>query len=329
MRKSCLPLILVLLVPVSVSFAQEKKTKKIIKVGVIQASSHPNFDADAKGFEKAIAESPLREGIDLTYNRQNAQGKAERAQAISQKFLVAKVDLIHSIAPLASQAAVRTTTRIPIVFSSVIDPVKTRLVPKKSLPGMNTGTNVTGVTDRWPAAMQFEMYARFLPKAKKWGTIYHANDPKALLLAKDLREAAKKLKVELIAAMITSKAEVAQAAQLLADNVQAMIIPYDDTVLSAFEAIVKVCNGKKIPLFAGEIDRVSKGAIAAYGSDYFMVGYSAGKKALRILEGEKPGEISWGPVEKLSLVVSEKAAKTQGVIISPELLKRADKVIEE
>jgi len=110
---------------------------------------------------------------------------------------------------------------------------------------------------------------------------------------------------------------------------EAINITSDNTAVSAFEAIVKVCNEKKIPLFAGDVGSVPRGAIAAYGLDYFLIGYSGGKKAAQILKGKKAGEIPWGPAEKFSLVVSEKAAKAQGIVIPPDLLKKADNVIKE
>jgi putative ABC transport system substrate-binding protein len=75
------------------------------------------------------------------------------------------------------------------------------------------------------------------------------------------------------------------------------------------------------------LESVSKGALAAYGLNFFTIGYSAGKRAARILNGENPGRIPWGRIEKLSLVVNEKAARAQGMILSPELLKRSDKII--
>ncbi|MDP2973197.1 MAG: ABC transporter substrate-binding protein, partial [Deltaproteobacteria bacterium] len=228
-----------------------------------------------------------------------------------------------------SQAVVKTIKTIPVVFSSVTDPVDAGLIPKTSPPGTKSGTNVTGVSDRWPVHLQFEMYAKFVPKAKKWGTIYNAGDSNSMVHIKEMRESAKKLGVELIEATISTSAETLQAVQSLAGKVQAMNITSDNTAVSAFEAIVKVCNEKKIPLFAGDVDSVPRGAIAAYGLDYFLIGESAGKKAVRVLKGEKPGDIPWGPAEKFSLVVSEKAAKAQGIVIPPDLLKKANKVIKE
>jgi len=330
LKKWCPILILVLIAGISFSFAQEKKPKKMIRIGVTQIVSHPALDGDAKGFEKALADAGFKEGVDVTYDRQNAQGDMANAQTIAQKFLDAKVDMVHSIATPTSQAVVKVIKNIPVIFSSVTDPVDAGLVPKDSAPGKKSGTNVTGVSDRWPVALQFEMYAKFVPKAKKWGTIYNAGDANSMVHIKEMREAAKKLGVELIEATISTSAETMQAIQSLAGKgVQAINITSDNTAVSAFEAIVKICNEKKIPLFAGDVDSVPRGAIAAYGLDYFLIGESAGKKAVQVLKGKKPGDIPWGPAEKFSLVISEKAAKTQGVTVPPDLLKKADKVIKE
>lgn len=329
LRKLYPLLIFILIASPNTFFAHEKNAKKVIKIGVIQSFSHPIVDADIKGFEKALTEAGFKEGIHLTYLRRNARGNRADAEKIAQKLLEDKVDLIHSIASIASRAAVKKTRQRPIVFSSVTNPVDVRLVPKNSPPGTKSGTNVTGVTDRWPVPLQFEMYTHFFPKAKKWGTLYNRRDPVSLLHIREMRETAKRLGLELIETTISGKADTREAAQTLAGKIQAMNITFDLTALSSFDGIVKVCGEKKIPLFVGDVDKVSTGAMAAYGFNHDEVGYLAGKKAVRILQGERPGDLPWGPVEKLSLVINEKAARAQGVVIPPEFLRKADRVIEE
>ena len=326
-KKLCPPLILLLLLPICSPFAQEKKVKKVFRIGISQFASSQASDRDQKGFEKALAEAGFKEKVDVIYDRQNAQGDLANAQAIAQKFLNEKLDLIHTIASPTSQAVVKIIKDIPVVFSSVTNPVDAGLVPKTSVPGTKSGTNVTGISHRWPVQLQVELYIQFVPKAKKWGTIYNARDANSLVLIKEMREAAKKLNIELIEAVISNSAETMEAAQFIAGKVQAIHITYDTTAVPAIDAIVKVCNEKKIPLFASDEESVSRGAIAAYGVNFFLIGYSAGKRAARILKGEKPGNIPWGRVEKFHLVVSEKAARAQGVIISPDLLKKSDKII--
>jgi putative ABC transport system substrate-binding protein len=323
-------LIILLGVSPAISFAQGKISKKIIpRIGVAQTVSCPDFDADAKGFEKALAEAGFKEGIRVIYDRQNAQGDVNQTQTIAHNFLNADVDLIHSIATPSSRAVIKIIKDIPIVFSSVTDPVYAGLISKRSPVGTKTRTNVTGVSDRWPVTLQFEMYTKFFPRAKKWGTIYSAGDPRSILYVKEMREAAKKLKVELIEATISNGDEILPATQFLAGKAQTIFITYDHIALSSFDTIVKVCKERKIPLFGGDLKCVTKGAMAAYGWDYFQIGYSAGRKAVRILKGEKPGDIPWELGERLVLLVNEKAARAQGAIVTPELLKKADKIVQE
>jgi len=321
--------ILLIIVSPTVSFAQGKIPKKIVpKIGVTQTASYPDFDADAKGFEKALAEAGFKEGTQVTYVRQNAQGDVNRTQAIAEKFMNSDVDLVHSIGTPSSRAVMKIIKDVPIVFSSVTEPVYAGLIPRKRPLGTRTGTNVTGVSDRWPVTLQFEMYTKFIPKAKKWGTIYNAGDPRSLIYIKEMRQTAKKLEVELIEVNISQNDETLPAAQFLVGKVQTIYITYDHIALSSFELIVKVCNEKKIPLFGGDLKCVTLGAIAAYGWDYFQIGHSAGEKAVRILKGEKPGDIPWDSGEKLVLLINEKAARAQGAVIPLELLKRADRIIQ-
>jgi putative ABC transport system substrate-binding protein len=322
--------ILLLVLSPAFSFAQGKASKKVVyRIGVTQTVSNPDFDADAKGFEKAVAEAGLKDGIHVVYDRQNAQGDVNRTRSIAYKFLNDDVDLIHSIGTPSSRAAIKIINDIPIVFSCVTEPVYAGLIPKTSRVGTKTGTNVTGVSDRWPVTLQLETYTRFFPKARKWGTIYNAGDPRSVLYIKELREAAKKLKIELIEVTTSSNDEVLPAAHFLGRRAQIIYITYDHIALSSFDTIVKVCNEKKIPLFGGDLVCVTKGAMAAYGWDYFQIGYSAGRKAVRILKREKPGDIPWELGGKLVLLINEKAAKAQGAIVTPELLKKADKIVRD
>ncbi len=329
LRKLRFLLILLLIASPVLSFAQERIPRKIIpKIGVTQTASYPDFDADAKGFEKALAEAGFKEGTQVTYDRQNAQGDVDRTQTIAEKFMNSDVDLIHSIGTPSSRAVMKIIKDVPVVFSSVTEPVYAGLIPRKKPLGTRTGTNVTGVSDRWPVTLQFEMYAKFFPKARKWGTIYNAGDPRSLIYVKEMRQAARKLKVELVEANISQSDETLPAARFLVGKVQTIYIIYDHIALSSFEVIVKVCNEKKIPLFGGDLKCVTMGAMAAYGWDYFQIGHAAGKKAVRVLKGEKPGDIPWDSGEKLVLLINEKAARAQGAIVPTELLKKADRVFQ-
>lgn len=294
---------------------------KTFKIGVSVIVAHPALEADQKGFEKALKDN----GVMAEYDYQNAQGDMSNAQAIARKFKGDNLDLIHSIATPTSQAMVKVITKTPVVYSSVTDPVDAGLV-KTMGPA---GGNVTGVSDAWPYDRQVKLSSEMVPSAKKWGTIYNAGDANSVKSMTWARAAMKKYGLELIEVTVSTSAEVHMAAQSLADRVDAIFIISDNTVVSAFESLVKVCQDKKKPLFGGGSESVPRGSIAALGFDYFQVGYTAGLKAVDILKGgKKPGDIPSSLTKKLELVVNPKAAKAQGLMLDPKYIKMADKVIE-
>jgi putative ABC transport system substrate-binding protein len=291
---------------------------KTFKIGVTVIVSHPALEADQQGFEKAIAEA----GLKAEYDYQNAQGDMANATTIAQKFKNDDLDLVHAIATPTSQAAVKVIKNKPIVYSSVTDPVDAGLV-KTMGP---SGTNVTGISDAWPIERQIELYHQMVPSAKKWGTVYNAGDANSVKSIGWTRDAMKKFGLELVEVTISNSAEVYSGAQTLVGRVDAIYITSDNTVVSALESVVKVANNKNIPLFGGDTTTVEKGMIAAYGLNYFQVGYSAGKKAVLVLKGQDPGTVPSGLTENLSLWINLKAAKDQNVTVAEKFVQMAEKV---
>ena len=301
---------------------------KTFRVGVIKFVSHPALDADEKGFEAALAHSGFKEGVNLEILRHDAQGDPARAEAAARALIGAQVDLIHTIATPSTQAAVQVAKAVPIVFSAVTDPLSAGVVPSHVPPGQKTGTLITGVSDMWPIRQQLEAYSRALPQVKRWGTVYNPQEANSVRHLQILRQAASKLGLSLLEVHVSKGAEVAAAAQSLVGRVEAILHTADNTTAANLDALIKVCEQHRIPLFAGDIESVPQGAIAAYGNDYFLVGYAAGKKASLVLKGVKPGSIPWGPVEKYSLVVNAKAVKAMGARLPAGFLGLADRVID-
>jgi putative ABC transport system substrate-binding protein len=294
---------------------------KTFKIGVSVIVAHPALEADQKGFEQALKDN----GIDAKYDYQNAQGDMANAQAIARKFKGDDLDLVHCIATPTSQAIVKVITKTPVVYSSVTDPVDAGLV--KTMDA--AGGNVTGVSDAWPYDRQVKLHHEMVPAAKKWGTIYNAGDANSVKSMTWARAAMKEYGLELIEVTVSTSAEVHMAAQSLADRVDAIFIISDNTVVSAFESLVKVCNDKDKPLFGGGTESVPRGAIAALGFDYFQVGYTAGLKAVEILKnGKSPGDVPSSLTKKLRLVVNPNAAMEQGITLDEKYVKMAEEVVK-
>ncbi|UCF92250.1 MAG: ABC transporter substrate-binding protein [Desulfobacterales bacterium] len=294
---------------------------KTYKIGVMIAHASPGLQADQRGFAKALEEA----GIQAEYDHQNAQGDAAGAEAIAQKFLTDEVDLVHAVGLEAAQAAAKIIKDVPVVYSSVRDPVGAGVV--KTLAA--DGGNITGVSNAWPIDQQVDLFHRMLPAAKKWGTVYNAGDPFTAKAVERARELMGQLGLELIEARVSGYNDIPDAAKSLAGKVDAVFMTPDPMVAKEFGAISGMCNENKIPLFSGNPNLVVRGAVAAMGTDFVQVGVSAGHKAVQILkEGQKPGEIPSGVAEHLILYISLKNAKKQGVEVQEEFIKQADRVFK-
>ena len=96
---------------------------KVVHIGITQIVTHPALDSTVQGFIDALKAAGYVEGTNVVYDRQNAQGDMANATTIAQKFVGDKADMIFSVATPTSQAAVKATTTIPVVFAAVTDPV--------------------------------------------------------------------------------------------------------------------------------------------------------------------------------------------------------------
>lgn len=302
--------------------------QRSVRIGVIRSAAIPILDVDQKGFEAALAGSGWKEGVNVTFDVQTISSDPERDHALIQRFLAEKVDLIHSIGTGATRVAVKAAGKVPVVFSAVTDPVGAAIVPAAVSSGKPTGTNVTGVSDRWPVGLQLETYSKIVPHVKQWGTIYNPAEVNAVLQVKALEEAARKLGLDLVTMTVATVADVRPAALALAPKVQAIFLLSDSTVTSDYMAIQAASDIFRIPNFTGVNSSVARGALAAFGVDYFLVGYAAGKKAALVLRGGNPGLIPWDLAEHFGLVINQRVARSLGIAIPPDMLRIADKVLE-
>lgn len=295
-------------------------TKSVAITAIVE---HPALDAVRDGVLDALNEAGYIQGKNLKWQYQSAQGNTGTAAQIARKFIGDKPDVLIAIATPSAQAAVAGTKRLPIVFSAVTDPVEAQLVPSWEA----SGTNVTGVSDILELDKQIELIQKIVPNVKKIGMVYNPGEANSVVVVEALKKLLPKYGIELVEAAAPRTVDVGSAARSLVGKVDVIYTNTDNNVVSAYEALVKVGNDRKIPLIASDTDSVKRGAIAALGMDYRDLGRQTGRMVVRILEGEDPGKIKTETSSNLQLFLNETAAKKQGVILSEELLKTASEVI--
>lgn len=285
---------------------------EVYLIGATQIVEHPSLDAATEGFKEALADAGLNVEIDF----KSAQNDQNNVKPISDSFVADGVDLIFANSTPSALGALQATKDIPIVFTSVTDPIDAKLVDSMEEPG----GNVTGVVDLHPEAIDstVQFIAKYFPNATV-GMVYNAGEQNSVTQINTVKEAAEGTGLTIVERTVANTSEVQQATLTLVEDVDVIYIITDNTVVSALDSVVSVANDHKIPLVVGEPDSLAKGGFATFGIDYKTIGYRSGEMAAQILKGEKtPSEI---PVEyppELQLYINKTAAEAQGVEWHPD-----------
>ena len=263
-------------------------------------------------------------GNSLKWQYQTAQGNTATAAQIARKYVGDRPDAIVAIATPSAQAVVASTKSLPVVFAAVTDPVAAQLVRSWE----PSGSNVTGVSDELELDRQMELVKRVVPNATRVGMVYNPGEANSVVVVERLRELLPTMGMTLVEAAAPRTVDVGSAARSLVGKVDVIYTSTDNNVVSAYESLVKVGTDTKTPLVASDTDSVKRGAIAAIGIDYYKHGVQAGELVVRLLKGEKPGDIAPQKTTDLSLFLNRSAAAAQGVSLSQELIDSAAEVIE-
>jgi putative ABC transport system substrate-binding protein len=304
--------------------ADQAQSADPVTVAITAIVEHPALDAVRDGVRDELKAEGYTEGKDLTVVYESAQGNPGTAAQIARKFVGENPAVIVPISTPSAQAVVSATQEIPVVFTAVTDPLDAKLVSSMEKPG----GNVTGMSDMAPVGKQLALIHEILPNAKTIGMPYNPGEANGVTLLNLAKKEATGLGFTIIEAPAAKSSDVLAATQSLVGKVDAIYVSTDNQIVSAFESVVKVGTDNQIPVFAGDTDSVARGAIAAIGFDYYDVGRQTGKIVVRVLKGEKPGDIPVQGVETVQLFVNPGAAKAMGVTLPDAVMQRATKVVQ-
>lgn len=295
-----------------------------VTVAITAIVEHPALDAARDGVKAALAEAGYKEGENIKFLYESAQGNPGTAAQIARQFVGEEPTVIVPISTPSAQAVVAATRDIPVVFTAVSDPVGAQLVKDMQKPG----GNVTGLSDMSPVADHIKLIKEITPNVKNLGFVYNTAEANSVSTLAAMKAEAEKAGVTIVESVATKSSEVQGATRALIGRVDAIYIPTDNTIVSALEAAVGVAEEAKVPLYSGDTDSVARGALASVSFNYFDVGKQTGAIVARVLKGEKPADIPVTVAAGSDLVINKKAAAKMGVTFSDDLVKRAVKVIE-
>jgi putative tryptophan/tyrosine transport system substrate-binding protein len=316
---------------IAVAYAARGQQNVMPVIGFLSSRAVGESHALVEAFKKGLEEGGFVEGRSVAIEYRWADGQYDRLPVLAADLVAQRVAVIVAAGgPPSALAAQAATTAIPIVFTSVGNPVESGLVASLGRPGGNiTGSDSTLTVEL--DAKRLELLHQFVPAVNEIGVLVNANKNAAVkqMQIEAIRVAAAALKLESVILAVTSETELETIfATLTERRVGGLLVTADPFFDSRREQLVVLAARYRIPAAYQWREFVSAGGLMSYGASLPAAYHRAGAYTGRILRGANPGELPVERPNKFELVINLKTANALELTVPQSLLARADEVIE-
>ena len=288
-----------------------------ITVGVIQMIDNGAFSDMRDGFVEEITGKYT--GGEVEILDRNAQGDAAALNTICQEMADSGADVIATIATPATQAMVNMELDTPVFFIAVSDPVGAGVITDMEHPDKNA----TGTSNAIPVEDIFALSDQLTPGCETYGILYNTSEVNAVNTAANAKEYLEGAGLSYVEAVVTNSSEVQQAAQSLAEEVDAIFVPNDSMIQSAMPLVAEVAREAKIPVYGSSAVMVDSGAFATIAISDREIGAMTADMALEYLNGTSVEEIPSVVVPASDTVINKTTADQLGITFSDEVAASA------
>lgn len=288
------------------------------------AAPGPNHQAFLAQMKQLGYEEGRNLHIDWTWGGQRYDRLPELAAALVQR----KPDVIVSQTQAASQAIQKATKAIPIVFVGVRDPVVAGLVETLARPGANI-TGVTLTPNAELAAKQVELLRAISPRTARIGVMWNPDVAVQGQVVDTITEMSNGLRIVVRAFGVSRSGDIERAFEAMRrERIEGLITLVESFTLGQRALIARLATDARIPTSFEVKDYVKAGGLLSYGVAYHEHYAQAAIYVDRIFRGAKPSDLPVQQPAKLEMAINLRTAKALRVTVPPEILIRADEVIE-
>lgn len=302
---------------------------KIARIGILSARSRPtprNPELFWGSFVDGMRELGYVEGKNLLIEWRYADGKRERFADLAAELVRLKPAVIVTHGTPA-EAVKRATGSIPVVVTSFDDAVRDGFAKSLSRPG----GNFTGMSLRSAdlAAKYVELLRLMLPEVSQFALLLDPGLSYHSVVLKNAKGAAHTMGIQIVPVQARNLEEIERGFESMArEHIKAVIVPASSLAAMYRQQIPDLALRHRISMMGVGRPQAVAGSLMIYGADIGDTYRRAAVYVDKILKGAKPGELPIEQPTKFELVINRKTAKTLGISIPPELLLRAQEVIE-
>jgi len=264
----------------------------------------------------------------LTLDYRSADGAPERLPQLAAELMQANPDvLVAGFGTVAAKAAAAATKTIPVVFTSVGDPVGAGLVVSLGRPA----ANVTGLSGQATetSAKQLQILEDLVPGKRTVAVLLNPDTPFTVLALREVRSAATDRNQPLVVFEARTEDQVSAAIEAaIKAGAAGLLTLVDPLLLSMRQKLVELVAVARLPTVYGIRDYPIAGGLMSYGPDQEQISRRAADYVDKLLKGARPADLPVEQPTKFEFVINLKTAKALGLNIPPALLATADEVIE-
>jgi putative ABC transport system substrate-binding protein len=296
-------------------------------IGFLRSDSAEQGAEAVAAFRQVLNQGGFVEGQNLTIEYAWAEGHYDRLPTLAANLLSRGVRVIYVGGNVAIHAAKAATSTTPIVFVTGDDPVRTGLVPNLNHPGGNL-TGMTMMAGTLPTK-RLQLLHEVTPTLMTVGMLVDSDNANWQGDASDAQAAARAIGLSLMVVSTPGESDFDAIFEALAQKgVQAILVNTDTAFTLRRERLVALAARHRIAAIYSFRQFVEAGGLMSYGANTFDALRKAATYVVRILKGEKPGDLPVQAPTKFEFLVNLKTARALGLTIPPTLLAIADEVIE-
>jgi putative ABC transport system substrate-binding protein len=266
------------------------------------------------------------EGKNLVIDYRWAEGNVELMQEQAAQLVSLKPDVIFTGAPQGTLAVKKATATIPVVFVGIGDPVGIGVVASLARPG----GNITGIANQSPelAGKRLELLKESAPKILSVAVFYNPTSQGNQGILKTMDDVAPALKIKLYPLAVSSAEDFEGAFQAAAKSRADALMTLPDPVIgSHINRVVDYAAKNRLPAIFHSSESVDAGGLMSYAPSIVDHYRRAAVYIDKILRGAKPADLPVEYSKKFEFIVNLKTAKQIGLVIPPNVLARAHKII--
>ncbi len=283
--------------------------------------------ARIEAFRQGLSELGYTERENILFEQRWADGKMDRLASFASELVRLKVDIIVSAGPTVTRALSQVTSTIPIVMGFDDDPVGSGFIASLSRPGRN----ITGLSTLSPelSGKQLELLKEILPKISRVAVLGSTVHPGTTQTLKEMEaiSAAFGVQIQYFELKAPKDIDPAFGAARKA-GADAIVVLTSVVTNTNKKPIVELAARNRLPAMYYTAEWPQNGGLLSYGANFPDLFRRAATYVDKILKGAKPGDLPVEQARKFELIVNLKAAKEIGLVISPNVLARADRVIK-